>query len=363
MPQNLTWLVGGHLILPDGVRRGAVAIAGGRIRAIRATPGRGGTRLNVRDGLIGPGFVDLHVWGPSAILSRELVKQGTTSFLASLGPSEPERLLSELETIASTRQRVVGARCLGAHLEGPFVNPVRGGALPRRWMRPAHPRELRQLARYRDHIRMMTLAPELPGAIEAIRWCRRHGIVASLGHTDADARCAANAAATGATAVTHLFNGMRSFHHREPALLGWALTDPRLRAMLIPDGVHTDPLAFRLAAASKGRDGVVLVTDSIQRQSAPQYGLKRHEAFYTAEGALAGSALRMNRAVRNAQAFGKLSLSDAVGMASANPARLIGRTDLGRLAPGARADLVVLDDRLGVRMTIVNGHIVYQRGS
>ena len=361
MADRVTWLVGGQLLLPDGVRRGAVAMAGGRIRAIRSAPSRGGRHINVRGAFISPGFVDLHVWGPPTILSRELVKQGTTAFLASLGPSEPERLLSELETLASIRAHVAGARCLGAHLEGPFVNPARGGALPRRSMRPAHPRELRQLARYRDHIRMMTLAPELPGAIEAIRWCRRNGITASLGHTDADARIAEHAAAAGATAVTHLFNGMRGFHHREPGLLGWALTDPRLQAMVIPDGVHTDPLALRVAAASKGRGGVVLVTDSIQRQSAPRYGLKRHEAFYTAEGALAGSALRMNRAVWNAMRFGKLSLSDAVGMASANPARLIGRSDLGRLAPGARADLVILDARLGVRMTIVGGSIVYKR--
>jgi len=207
-------------------------------------------------------------------------------------------------------------------------------------------------------VRLVTIAPELPGSSEAIAWCRRRGITVSLGHSDADGAAAVQAVAAGARAVTHVFNGMRPFHHRNPSLLDVALTDPRLVAMAICDGVHVSPSAFRPLVQAKGPDRIALVTDSIRFQGGDV--VNRRGAYYTRHGVLAGSALTMIEAVRNAVRLGGVSLEDAVRMASEIPARLIGDRSRGALAVGQRADLVVFDRRFRVQMTIVGGQVVYQ---
>ena len=247
---------------------------------------------------------------------------------------------------------------MGVHLEGPFINPRRAGALPARWMRPPGGAELRALA-VSGQLRMITMAPELPGAREAIRWCRAHHIVVSLGHSEADASGALAAIEAGASAVTHVFNAMRPFHHREPTLLGVALTDDRLTAMVVLDGVHVDAYAFRLLLRAKGAGRVALVTDSIRHQG--WRVTRRHGAYYTRHGVLAGSGLTMIRAVRNATSSGGASLEEAVRMASETPARLLGLDRArGALAVGKRADLVAFDRRFRVRLTVIGGHLVHQ---
>jgi len=259
---------------------------------------------------------------------------------------------------------MAGAECLGVHLEGPFLNPLRAGALASRWLRPPTSRELRQLARWGDgRWKLVTIAPELPRGLEAIRWCARHGITVSLGHSDANASVTQRAIRAGARAVTHVFNGMRPLHHRDPGLLGEVLTDDQLTAMVILDGVHVDPVAFQMLLRCKGPSGVVLVTDSVRHQAAPRRVPKRR-AFYTPAGALAGSRLSMIQAVENAMRFGGLSLTEAVHMGSLNPARLIGVAQArGTLEVGKRADVVVFDRRFRVVMTIVAGRIVYRRAT
>ena len=206
----------------------------------------------------------------------------------------------------------------------------------------------------------MTLAPELPGAAEAIRWCRRHGVVVSLGHSDADAASARRAVEAGARAVTHVFNAMRPLHHRETSLLDVALTERRLTTMVILDGVHVSPSAFRLLMRAKGPEEIALVTDSIRRAGWPV--VRRQGAFYTTRGTLAGSDLTMMDAVHNAVTFAGLALTDAVRMASEVPARLLGLRDRGALATGRRADLVAFDRRFRVLLTLVAGRVVFQRG-
>jgi N-acetylglucosamine-6-phosphate deacetylase len=204
----------------------------------------------------------------------------------------------------------------------------------------------------------MTIAPELPGATEAIRWCQRHGIVASLGHSDADAAAAERAVAAGASAVTHVFNGMRPLHHRQPSLLDVALIDSRLTTMVILDGVHVSPTAFRLLLRCKGVERIALVTDSIRHQ-----GWKvsaRRGAFYTKAGTLAGSDLTMLRAVKHAVAFGGITLEQAVRMATEVPARLLGDRSRGILAVGKRADVVAFDRQFRARLTMVGGRVVYE---
>ena len=361
MPDRTTWLINGKLVTPRGVVPGAVGIRDGRIVAIRRAPTPGGEHLNVRGRYVSPGFMDLHIWGdPRRVAGRE-IRSGTTSFLTAIGPEPPELLVNRLVQLdLSPDER--GARCLGVHLEGPFLNPLRAGALASRWLRPPTSRELRQLVRYASgRLKLMTIAPELPRGIEAIRWCARHGIMVSLGHSDASADVTQRAISAGATAVTHVFNGMRPLHHRDPGLLGEALTDDRLVAMVILDGAHVDPTAFQLLVRCKGPNGVALVTDSVRHQRHPKAARARG-AYYLKRGILAGSALTMIEAVRNATVFGKIPLPDAVRMASLNPARVIHEAHrLGSLEVGKRADLVVFDARFRVSMTLVGGTIVYQR--
>jgi N-acetylglucosamine-6-phosphate deacetylase len=368
------WLTNGQVITPTGIVRGGVGVRGGHLVSVprsersgdslagKDSPARSsGTRINVRGRFIAPGFVDLHIWGDPKRVAQAEAKTGTTSFLTSLSPESPEHLINRIVQLdLSPNGR--GARCLGVHLEGPFLNPLRAGALAGRWLRPPTSRELRQLARHAGAaLRMITVAPELPHGLEAVRWCARHRIAVSLGHSDADASMAQQAVNAGASAVTHVFNGMRPMHHRDPGLIGEALTDERVTAMVILDGQHVDPTAFQLLARCKGADGVALVTDSVRHQAHRTATLSRG-AYRLKGGALAGSALTMIQAVENAVTFGTLSLPEAVRMASLVPSRLIHESHrLGSLEAGKRADLTVFDRAFRVWMTIVDGHIVYQR--
>ncbi|MBI4341739.1 MAG: N-acetylglucosamine-6-phosphate deacetylase [Candidatus Omnitrophica bacterium] len=350
-------MAGGKLVTPRGIVDGAVRVARGRIAAIRPGAPQGARAIGVRGGYVSPGFIDLHVWGDPQVISREAAKHGTTAFLAAVGPEPLPALRRQLAALRHA-EGFEGAQCLGAHLEGPFVNPRRSGALPRRWMRRPSVAGLHSLVR-EGPVRLITIAPELHGAREMIQWCRRRRIVVSLGHSEAYAPEALGAVEAGAAAVTHVFNGMRPFHHRKPSLLSVALTDPRLTTMVILDGVHVGAYAFRLLLRAKGPERIALVTDSIRHQG--WNVVRRHGAYYTRQDVLAGSSLTMLRAVRNAVFSGGASLSDAVRMASATPARLLGADHLrGALAVGRRADLAVFDRRFRARLTIVGGHVVFE---
>ncbi len=341
---------------------GAVQIIGGRIAAVRSSAPRGGETLDLRGAYVAPGFIDLHVWGDPSVVARDAARHGTTAFLATLGPAPPAQLSAALGDRTRKNRAGLWAECLGVHLEGPFVNRARGGALPTRWMRAPTIAELAKLAAAaRGRLKLITVAPELPGALEAIRWCVKRRIAVSLGHSDAGTAVAIRAVEAGASAVTHVFNGMRPFHHRAPSLVDVALGEPRLTTMAILDGVHMVPQAFRLLYRMKGASGIALVTDSIQRQGWKV--IARRGAYYTRTGVLAGSRLTMLRAVHNAVQMGAVPLVDAVRMASETPARLLGlERGRGQLVPGGRADLVAFDRRFKTLLAVVGGRIVYQKG-
>lgn len=344
------------------MRPGAIKVSRGRLAAIRRSAPKGAKTVSARSAYVAPGFIDLHLWGEPSAVSRQAARGGATAFLIALGPEPAKELVRKVAQQAAI-QAMPAAECLGLHLEGPFLNPVRGGVLPKRSMRRATTAELSHLWRAaRGLIKLITLAPELPGALSAIRWCRRHRVVASLGHSDADARQASRAVAAGASAVTHLFNGMRPLSHRDSALIDVALTDARLTAMIIADGVHVSPSALRLALRAKGPDRMALVTDSVRGTKSAWRLRRKRGAFFASDGTLAGSDLTMISAVRNAVRSGGASLEEAVRMASTAPARLLGLArERGRLAVGARADLVAFGSDFRVRFTMVRGRMVYQR--
>jgi N-acetylglucosamine-6-phosphate deacetylase len=263
----------------------------------------------------------------------------------------------------------VAAEPLGLHLEGPFLAPERRGAHP-----PGHLR-LPDAALVADEgwsrdggVRLVTVAPELPGALDLVRRLVASGVVVSAGHSTASAEQAVAAIDAGVTGVTHLFNAMSPLHHRDPGLVGVALTDERVRVGIIADGLHVHPTAVALAARAVG-GRLCLVTDAVAALGLPagRVALGAMEAFASddgvrlADGTLAGSDLSLDRAVRNLEDFAGVSLAAAVAAATSTPAALLGLSDRGVIAPGAMGDLVVLDDDASVVATVVGGRVAYDR--
>jgi N-acetylglucosamine-6-phosphate deacetylase len=360
---------------------GWVRIRGGRIAAVGAGAVPGAEAAVVRrpaGALVAPGFIDLHVHGgggaqvgpdPSAVadVARFHARHGTTGLLATTVPASEQTLSETVRAVAAVARRphAEAARILGCHLEGPFVNPARPGALDVRHLRAP---DLAELGRLLDagggSVQMIAVAPELPGALELIAAAASDGVIVAIGHTDATYAEALEGIDRGARAATHLFNAMRPLHHREPGAIGAALTAPRITAELIADGVHVHPAALRLAHAAKGAARLTLVTDAIQAAGMPDGEYRLGEQPITVEGgeahtrggSLAGSTLTMDRAVRVCVEQAGIPLTDALRMATATPARLLGIGEVaGRLAAGADADLVVLDEDLRPIGTMVAG--------
>jgi N-acetylglucosamine-6-phosphate deacetylase len=365
---------------------GYVSIDGGRITAVGEGPPPGAPDLVLDAGFLLPGLIDLQLNGGYgadlaavdaagwARLAGRLPETGTTAFLATF-TSAPVAELAR--TLGSAGELVAagpmpGARVLGVHLEGPFLSPARAGAHRREWLVPPIAAAVGDLlAAGAGVLRLVTLAPELAGGLAAVARLAAAGLVVSIGHSEATAAETAAAAGAGARMVTHLFNAQRPFHHREPGVTGQALADHRLTCGLIADPSHVSPVACALAfAAAPGR--ICLVTDAVAAAGMPpgRYllggqdltvaGAGPDRAPRLADGTLAGSVLRMDEAVANTMAAG-VALPTAVAAATRIPADLIGRPDLGRLAPAAAADLTWLGDDLRARATWVAGDLVWGR--
>jgi N-acetylglucosamine-6-phosphate deacetylase len=371
---------------PAILEPGYVLVTDGRVAEVgRGTPPRR-PDLALGTGYLVPGLIDLQVNGyfgvsladvePAgwALVARRLPETGTTGFLPTF-VTAPVAEMSHALRCASVlvADPPAGARVLGVHMEGPFLAPARAGAHRREWMvTPTQATVANLLTAGAGALRVVTLAPEVEGGMAAVAALASAGVVVSVGHSDATAQQVAAAADTGARMVTHLFNAQRPLHHREPGVVGQALTDPRLTSGLIADLTHVAAAACAIAfAAAPSR--ICLVTDaSAAAGMAPgryRLGGKLVEvrpgdgqAPRLADGTLAGSVLRMDRAVANAVAAG-VGLAEAVAAATRIPAGVLGRPDLGRLAPGAAADLVWLDDDLRAQATWVAGKRVYPTGA
>jgi N-acetylglucosamine-6-phosphate deacetylase len=375
-PRVIPGLPGTGVLAP-----GYLSVQGGVIAEVGEGPPPGEPDLDLGTGLLVPGLVDLQVNGyygvdladgdPDgwALVARRLPETGTTAFLPTFITAPVPTLATALRSAAKATEAVTaGARVLGVHLEGPFLSPARAGAHRRDWIVPPSPGAVAELLEAgQGLLRLVTLAPEADGALAAIGTLAAAGVLVSVGHSDATAAEVAAGAAAGARMVTHLFNAQRGLHHREPGVVGQALTDQRLTSGLIVDLSHVSAAACAIAfAAAPGR--ICLVTDAAACAGMPpgRYLLGGQPVDLPAGGGapvrpggtLAGSALRMDQAVGNAVAVG-LGLPEAVAAASRIPADLIGRPDLGRLAAGAVADLAWLGDDLHTRATWVNGAQVY----
>ncbi len=354
--------VTGKVVTPTGViRQGCVEIRADRISAVAEYP-------SVRDGhWIVPGFVDMHTHGGGghtfttgdADSAREAaafhLRHGTTTLLASL-VSSPFPLMRA--ATAAYRPLVSSGVLAGIHFEGPYLSADRCGAQNPEFLRDPSTEELAELIELGGGaVRMVTLAPERDGALEAIKLLISHGVVAAVGHTDATWEQTRAAVAAGASVGTHLFNGMRPVHHRDPGPVVALLDAPNVVCELVADGVHLHDGMLGFATSVAGPERAALITDAMAAAGMPdgEYELGGQAVTVTGrvarlsrDGSIAGSTLTMDAALRHAVAAG-IALPDAARMVATTPARAIGLGDqVGALQTGLRADLVVLDDDLNV---------------
>jgi len=380
-------VVKGVVVTPfETIPQGAVVVRDGKVEYV----GVGdeveisGRVYDFGDSFVAPGFIDLHVHGGSSFdvmdasekamdgLAGYLTAGGVTSFLPTTCSSPLEDLLAVARAVKATIKRDgTGAEVLGLHLEGPYLNLARRGAQSAAYIRPPSIDEFVEIQREAGGVvKMITLAPEVEGALEMTEVFSSSGGVPSAGHTDATYEEMDAAVDAGFRHITHLFNAMRPFHHREPGAAGAALTDGRVTIDVIADGQHLHPAALRLAATTKGAEKMALVSDSIMPGGLPdgeyrfgdQMVRLKGSRCLLGSGVLAGSTIRLCDAVRNMVKLVGVPLAEAVEMASSTPARIIGVASVkGCLKPGMDADLTVLNHSFSVLLTIVRGKVVYEK--
>jgi N-acetylglucosamine-6-phosphate deacetylase len=349
-------------------------------RAAREVP-KGARLFDFPSAVLAPAYLDIHIHGgmghdvmePNADgLARfeaSLTQHGVAAYLPTTVTAPEENILRALDWLAKRIEKAElaanAARPLGIHLEGPFISHARRGVHPPEYLVAptlSHFESYWQASR--GNIKVMTIAPEVEGAVEVIAEASRRGVCCSLGHSDSDLDTARAAIAAGAHHATHTFNAMRPLDHRQPGLLGAVLSDPGVTADIIADGIHLDPTVVQLFLRAKGTQTAVLITDAISATGMPEgrYRLGSFEVEVrgnkcTRGDTLAGSVLRLDQAVRNVMQFAGWKLEEAVQLASLNPAAVIGENSRGILAVGAGADIVVLTPRGEVQRTIIAGRV------
>lgn len=376
-----------RVYLPDELLDpGWVLIAGKRITQI----GQGGPPVGLQStGSIDaggkhllPGFIDLHIHGsagyevmdcdPEGILgmARFLVTHGVTGFLATTLTAPHERIMAAIQAVKRANEQPLEgwAAILGVHLEGPYLNPERCGAQDPGQIRRADLREFSELNES-GQVRLVTLAPEFPENLWLIAACKERGITVSAGHTSANQEQMKVAIELGLNHVTHIYNAMAPLNHREMGTVGAALALDELNCEIICDNVHVHPMAQKIVVRCKGTDRVILISDALCCAGLPEgeYMMNQQKVFtrdgaaYLQNGSLAGSIISIDKALKNILENCDLSLEQGWCMSSLNAAKAIHMDNInGSIAPGKDADLVLLDEELGVCMTMVEGKIVYE---
>ncbi|OUS77776.1 N-acetylglucosamine-6-phosphate deacetylase [Paenibacillus sp. MY03] len=338
---------------------------------------------DLQGALLLPGLIDVHVHGGGGFetmagtaehldgMSRFHAEHGTTSFLATLMTDDPDRIGGVLEATADTTlSGVSGAELLGSHLEGPFLNAKRAGAQSKSFIRNPDARMIDCfLAAARGTMRLATLAPELPGGLAAVSAFAAAGVTVSAGHTDATFAEMEEAVRHGVSHTTHHFNGMRPFHHREPGAAGAGLLLPELTVELIADGIHCHPEAIRLTFLTKPASRICMITDAMLCAGLPdgEYGdsvMENGQIYSRDRSTLAGSSLTMIAALRNTMRFTGLTVEQVLPSFTSVPARQAGADGRkGTLEAGKDADMIVVDDRYELLMTVVRGRTIVDRNA
>lgn len=372
-------VIGGRVVGEQDVTqaRTDVVVVDGRIAAVGASGPRAGSAvLDASDLIVAPGFIDTQINGALTIdltaepervaeVAAALPRYGVTGFLPTIISSTPDVPVRLLEALAGYQPAEGASRPLGAHIEGPMLNPRRRGAHPPELLRPPADDLVAGWSREAG-VAMVTLAPELPYALEITRALAAAGVVVAAGHTDATTDEAVAGLQAGVSHVTHLFNAMRPMHHREPGPIGVAMGHHSLTAGLIVDGVHLHPRTVAAVWAAMGRR-INLVTDAVAGLGCSPGPMvlggmavtRGGGGVLNEDGILVGSNLSLDQAVRNLVAWTGCSVPDAIATVTSTPAAVLGRPGQGRVVEGGDADLVLLDDDLNVVATVVAGALAY----
>lgn len=382
-----TFIYGGTLLTPEQTLPDhTLVIEEGKILALehgRRMPGPGEQGIDAYGFWVAPGLIDLHVHGaaghdamdatPQALqeMARFFAQHGVTSYLATTVSAPAESILRAIKNARTTAPPQDGAQHLGIHIEGPYLNAGFRGAQPTAYLRPPAAQEVEAWLTS-GVVRLITLAPELDGALELVERCAQAGVETAVGHSGASYEQVLAAADRGLRQASHTFNGMPPLHHRTPGVLGAVLSDDRIYAQVIADGVHVHPSVVRLLVRAKGSGRVILITDSTRAaglgdgeyELADQPIRVRDGVARTPEGGLAGSTITLDAALRNVLRFSGIPLWEGLRMATAVPAEAMGWAGRGgALAPGADADVILLDEKLNVRLTLVGGRVVARSDS
>ncbi|MFA5093808.1 MAG: N-acetylglucosamine-6-phosphate deacetylase [Candidatus Omnitrophota bacterium] len=373
----------GGLILGDKViTGGSLRVYGGRIKYAgkRIPPLPHEKAINAKGNYICPGFIDIHAHGMLgkegcrineeglSEMCSQMARSGVTSFLATTVSLPPADLLKVARAAAGFVRMNRDSNLIGLHFEGPFVNRDYSGAQNKKNIFSYRSGILDKVfSEGKGLIKAVTFAPESKNAMGLLKFLSKRGVVASIGHSNADYGLVKKAVECGAKHVTHLFNAMPAFHHRKPGIIGAALTLDGLSVDIIADGLHLDPVTVKLAVRAKGTDKVILISDTIDcgKKDFKLGGLDvrvGRDGARLRNGSLAGSVIGLNDAVRNVMKFAGISLPEAVKMVTANPARLLsidGRK--GSLEAGKDADIVVFDRNIDVKFVSVKGRIVFNK--
>ena len=377
-----TVLTANRLLAPDRVvERPIVLLDDGLIASVGTQTEMSlpqGRHVALPECTLAPAFFDVHIHGcaghdsmeatESALsaMGRFLARRGVGSYCATTVTAPLDALLQSLSGLAKLMQKPLeGARPVGIHLEGPFLSPHKRGAhAESQLLTPSVALFDRMWQAAEGTIRVMTIAPELPGAEETIAHATKLGVRISLGHSNADSEAARRGVKAGGVTATHTFNAMRPLDHRDPGILGEVLTNDALFAEIICDGMHVDPVAVRLFRKAKGADRAMLMTDAMAGTGMPDgcYRLGELEVrvengrCVIGENTLAGSTLTMDRAVQNFMAFTGAGLAETIGLATRNPARMVGLDDeIGALTVGRSADIAVLSPKNEIVETFLRG--------
>jgi len=361
-----------------GTQETSLAVDGEKIVAVGESAG---DSFDYAGLIIYPGFIDVHIHGAMGIdvnvadvdglleIGKFLARNGVTAWLPTFVPDSDAnytRVIAAIDRLIEIQADEPVARAVGVHYEGVFANEKMCGALRPQFFKSFTGNEVAELPRLKHGVHMTTYAPEVEGGIELTRELVRQGWIASIGHTKAGIEILDEAFASGARHLTHFFNAMTGLHHRDVGVVGWALTQPDVTFDIIADGIHVNPQMLEFACRAKGTEKVTLISDSISATGMGNgeyaiWGEKIHVKngrTQNERGSIAGSVISMHDAVLRMLSLG-FSDVEVSRMASGNPAKLIGRDELGSLAVGQRADFVALDEDGDVRLTVIGGRVVF----
>lgn len=373
-------IVNGKIILSDSIVEGRALLFDEKIIGLSETVPQGAEIIDAKGRYVAPGLVDIHIHGylgedtsDGSVegirkIAEGIVKNGVTAWLPTtmtVSYDELHRAFDAVRTLMDKKNNPKGAQVMGVHAEGPFINPSKKGAQAVEYIRPA---DAPFLIENSDVIRIATIAPEMPGALDCIREVtEKTGILMSMGHTAANYETAKAGIEAGIRHATHLFNAMTPLNHRDPGVVGASLADDRVSTELIADTFHISPDLFGLVAKVKG-DNLILITDCTRAGGLEdgEYTLGGQPFFLKgiecrlADGTIAGSVLKLNNAVRNMREHTNLPLEQIVRMASINAARCIGLDKTkGSLEAGKDADIILADENFAVSETIIAGETVW----